>query len=125
MITNSPLRYPGGKSCMLPLISSLFHENRLERPDYAEPYAGGCGLALGLLYGGYVDHIHLNDIDPGIWAFWHAVLEKCDELIALVEKVPVTVEEWHHQIYIASIGNINDPVSLGFSTFFLNRTNRS
>lgn len=125
MKRHSPLRYPGGKSCMLALIASLIRKNRLVRPDYAEPYAGGCGLALGLLYGGYVDHVHLNDIDPGIWSFWHAVLEECDELVDLVEKVPITVEEWHRQKHIASAGDVDDPVSLGFATFFLNRTNRS
>lgn len=110
---------------MLPLVAGLFRENRLLRPDYAEPYAGGCGLALGLLYGGYVNHIHLNDIDPGIWSFWHSVLYKCDELIDLVENVPVTIDEWHRQKHIASVGDESDPVSLGFATFFLNRTNRS
>lgn len=125
MKTHSPLRYPGGKSCILTLVANLIRENRLVLPDYAEPYAGGCGLALGLLYGGYVDHVHLNDIDPGIWAFWHAVLEECDELVSLVENVPVTVEEWHRQKHIVSAGDVDDPVSLGFATFFLNRTNRS
>lgn len=110
---------------MLALVADLFRENRLVRPDYAEPYAGGCGLALGLLYGGYVDQVHLNDIDHGIWSFWHAVLEGCDELVDLVENVPVTVEEWHRQKRIASAGDADDPVALGFATFFLNRTNRS
>ena len=125
MRTHSPLRYPGGKSCMLALVASLIRENRLVRPDYAEPYAGGFGLALGLLYGGYVDHVHLNDVDPGIWSFWHAVLEECDELVDLVENVHVTVEEWHRQKRIVSEGDTGDPVALGFATFFLNRTNRS
>lgn len=110
---------------MLGLVVELIRENRLIRPDYAEPFAGGCGLALGLLYGGHVDHVHLNDIDPGIWSFWYSVLEECNELINLVERIPITVEEWHKQKHIASQGNVEDPVSLGFATFFLNRTNRS
>lgn len=110
---------------MLALIASIIRENRLVRPDYAEPYAGGCGLALALLYGGFVDHIHLNDIDPGIWSFWYSVLEHCNELLDLVQNVPITVEEWHRQKSIASEGNVHDPLSLGFATFFLNRTNRS
>ena len=110
---------------MVALVASLIRENQLVRPDYAEPYAGGCGLALGLLYGGYVDHVHLNDIDPGIWAFWYSVLHECEELVALVKRVPVTIEEWHRQKHIVSCGDVDDPVSLGFATFFLNRTNRS
>ena len=110
---------------MLTLVARLIRENRLVRPDYAEPYAGGCGLALALLYGGYVNHIHLNDIDPGIWSFWYSVLEHTNELLELVQNIPVTVEEWHRQKLIVSAENLDDPVSLGFATFFLNRTNRS
>jgi DNA adenine methylase len=125
MTIYSPLRYPGGKTCMLELVSSIIKENRLIRPDYAEPYAGGCGLALALLYGGYVDHIHLNDIDHGIWSFWYSVLEHNSDFIELVKNIPVTVKEWHRQKRIASEENLDNPVSLGFATFFLNRTNRS
>ena len=53
----SPLRYPGGKTTLYPLVSSVLRANKLERAPYAEPYAGGCGLALALLYEGHVsDH---------------------------------------------------------------------
>ena len=125
MRTDSPLRYPGGKSAMTNLVAKLLRENRLHRPDYAEPYAGGSGLALGLLFGGFVDHIHLNDIDPGIWSFWHSVLENCDALVEMIESVPVTVSEWQRQRTIVSdVGNY-DSLTLGFATFYLNRTNRS
>ncbi len=50
-------------------VVALLRENRLERGHYAEPYAGGCGLALSLLFDGYVSDIHINDIDRAIWAF--------------------------------------------------------
>lgn len=110
---------------MIDSVVSMLRINRYYRPDYAEPYAGGCGLALGLLYGGFVNHVHLNDIDPGIWSFWHSVLEECDELIELIENTPVTVSEWRKQKQIVAESNTEQPVSLGFATFFLNRTNRS
>ncbi len=121
----SPLRYPGGKSCLYPLVSKILKENRLERRHYAEPYAGGCGLALSLLYEGHVSDIHINDIDPSIWAFWKCVLDYPDELIYRIRKTPVTIEEWHAQKEIHLSMKEDDPVSLGFATFFLNRTNRS
>jgi DNA adenine methylase len=121
----SPLRYPGGKSRLLGLTALLLRLNDLERGHYAEPYAGGCGLALSLLYDGYVADIHINDIDPAIWAFWHSALHEADALVSLVEKVPVTVDEWHKQRNTYFRGDESDPVSLGFSAFFLNRTNRS
>ena len=47
----SPLRYPGGKTSMLDFVATTLRLNSLERGHYAEPYAGGCGPALSLLYG--------------------------------------------------------------------------
>lgn len=123
--SQSPLRYPGGKTCLLSLLTGVLKANNLERGDYAEPYAGGCGLALALLYGGYVRDIHLNDLDPSIWSFWKAVLDYPEELIAKITKTPVTMEEWYKQRDIQLAEDMTDVVELGFATFFLNRTNRS
>jgi DNA adenine methylase len=95
---------------------------RLER--YAEPYAGGAGAALRLLFDEYVEEIVLNDLDPGVASFWRAVLTRTDELMALVRTCPLTIAEWHrqHEIYLKRSG---DDLELGFATFYLNRTNRS
>lgn len=123
--TASPLRYPGGKSCLLPLTSAILRMNQLERSHYVEPYAGGCGLALELLYGGYVGDIHINDIDPSIWAFWHCVLNETDALVEKVLATPVTIEEWLKQREFLRSNITSDTLALGFCAFFLNRTNRS
>jgi len=121
----SPLRYPGGKSCLLVLVAEILRRNKLERGHYVEPYAGGCGLAFSLLYGGYVSDIHINDLDFSIWSFWKSVLENTDAMVELIQTTPVTVDEWHHQKEIHDSSNASDVLRLGFSTFFLNRTNRS
>ncbi len=117
----SPLRYPGGKSALLELTTSILRLNGLERGHYAEPYAGGCGLALALLYGGFVADIHINDIDPSIWAFWHCVLNENEAFVEKVQRTPVTVEEWRKQRNTHREGDASDKLSLGFSAFFLNR----
>ena len=121
----SPLRYPGGKAFLYPLVSDLLRANALTRRHYAEPFAGGCGLALKLLYGGHVSDIHINDLDRGIWAFWSSVLHHTSELIDLIMCTPITVEEWDRQRAIYSQNSTQDTLELGFSTLFLNRTNRS
>jgi len=121
----SPLRYPGGKACLLDLTSAVLRLNDLERGHYAEPFAGGCGLALELLYGGFVSDIHINDIDRAIWSFWHCVLDETEALIEKIVRTPVTIDEWLKQREINRDENIDDPLSLGFAAFFLNRTNRS
>lgn len=82
-------------------------------------------MALSLLYGGFVAEIHINDIDPAVWSFWHCVLNQTDALIGMVEATPVTVDEWRRQRAINKAGDAGNPLALGFSAFFLNRTNRS
>lgn len=123
-LATSPLRYPGGKTCLFRPVSEILRTNNLDRGHYAEPYAGGCGLALALLYDGVVSDIHINDIDPAIWAFWNSVLEDTEDFISLMDKTPITLKEWRRQQKILRECS-SDSLSLGFAAFFLNRTNRS
>lgn len=125
MRTSSPLRYPGGKTCILNLMKRIIDSNFLTSPDYAEPFSGGSGLGLALLFSGYVNKIHINDIDRGIWSFWYSILKTPEDFIKLIEKTPVTITEWYKQKEIASNKFKNNPLDLGFAVFFLNRTNRS
>lgn len=120
---NSPLRYPGGKAPLYDLTAKVLRLNGLELGHYAEPYAGGCGLALSLLFGGHAADVHLNDVDRSVWAFWHCVLNETDKLVALIQHTPVTIDEWLIQRDIHRTST--DTLKLGFAAFFLNRTNRS
>lgn len=122
---SSPLRYPGGKGSMLPLATQLIRLNNWRGGEYAEPYAGGAGLALNLLYSGNVNELHLNDIDPSIWSFWSAILDHTEDFIELMHTTPVTLDEWANQKTIQSEQLTTDIVKLGFAAFFLNRVNRS
>jgi len=90
--------------------------------SYAEPYAGGAGLALRLLLEGYVDHIHLNDFDSSIYAFWKTVIERPDDFCDWINEVPVNVESWRHYKALQHSSNLFE---LAQSTFYLNRTNVS
>ena len=110
---------------MLELTGQILRMNELHKGHYAEPYAGGGGLALALLFGGHVAEVHLNDIDPSIWAFWHCVLNRTDELIDKILDTPITIKEWHYQRNIYLSQNKRHHLPLGFAAFFLNRTNRS
>ena len=121
----SPLRFPGGKTSLYPVVASILQSNGLKRRHYAEPFAGGCGLALALLYGGHVSDIHINDIDASIWAFWHSVLHHTEEVVDKIAHTPITLEEWQRQRAIYLLQDCEDSLALGFSAFFLNRTNRS
>lgn len=124
-VTDTPLRYPGGKSQLIPFVIELLKENNLFYGEYAEPFAGGAGIAMKLLLDGYVDRIYLNDIDPAIYSFWRSVLHHTNELCELIEQTEITIEEWHKQRQIYAERDFTKDIKLGFATLFLNRTNRS
>jgi len=121
--TNTPLRYPGGKTQLSPLVSEILRSNDLLRGIYAEPFAGGAGVAWRLLLSGHVSEVWLNDIDLGIHSFWKSVLQHADDLCELIETTPITMEEWHKQRSILEESRAT--LKIAFATLFLNRTNRS
>lgn len=121
----SPLRYPGGKNCIFPFVSSIFYENQLIGSSYAEPYAGGAGLALRLLFEGYVNNIYINDLDKSIYSFWYTILNRPDEFSEWIRGVKVTVRNWNRYKEIQTHSEEADSFELAQSTFFLNRTNVS
>lgn len=121
----SPLRYPGGKAKLFDFFVGIIKENQLLGCHYCEPYAGGAGLALKLLSGGFVDRVSLNDIDEAVWAFWFSAFEFNQELCKLISNANLTIDEWYRQSEIWRTKDLSDPLALGFATFFLNRTNRS
>ena len=123
--TPSPLRYPGGKTSIFKMVSAIIEDNGLERGHYAEPYAGGAGLALSLLFKGCVHELHLNDLDRSIWSIWHTIINDSSNFIEKIEETPITMEEWHKQRAIQEDKHISSTFDLAFSSFFLNRTNRS
>ena len=121
----SPLRYPGGKNCIFPFMSKFFYENDLVGIAYAEPYAGGAGLALHLLIEGYVSKIYINDLDPCIYLFWKAILNRTDEFCQWIESVPVNLDTWKYYKNKYKEGVEVDEFEIAKCTFYLNRTNIS
>ncbi|MBL4836855.1 MAG: DNA adenine methylase [Kordiimonadaceae bacterium] len=121
----TPLRYPGGKGRLTNYIRQVLRLNNLVGGSYIEPYAGGAGIAIELLITQQVSHIHLNDLNESIHAFWHAVLHQPEALCRLIFDTSVTMEEWRKQKHILTNASDASALELGFATFFLNRTNRS
>lgn len=122
---NTPLRYPGGKGKLSNFMLNVIDSNNISPIHYAEPYAGGAGLALKLLDLNVAEKIILNDINISVYSFWHSVLHNADLLCSMIENTAVTIDEWHMQKDIINNTSKHDMLTIGFSTFFLNRTNRS
>ncbi len=121
----SPLRYPGGKSCLADFITDLADLNGLTGGVYLELYAGGAGAALNLLFTGVFNRIHINDYDYHIYSMWYSILNHHKSFIKKIEETEISISEWHKQQLIYKSGAKADILDLGFATFFLNRTNRS
>lgn len=92
---------------------------------YVEPYAGGVGAGLSLLVTGQVERVVINDLDPAIYAFWATVQAEPGFLIDRIRHVKLDVEEWRRQREVYLAADVSELASLGFATFYLNRTNRS
>ncbi len=123
----SPLRYPGGKAKMYDSVLRIMADNNICNPTYIEPFAGGAGVALRLLIEGKAETIVINDFDISIYAFWHSVVNRGEELIRMIKKTPITLKERERQMNIQLRKNDMrySLLTIGFSTFYLNRVNVS
>ena len=121
----SPLRYPGGKGKLAKFMAAVVRANDLSDGRYIEPYAGGAGIAWELLITGVVRRVVVNDISLHVSAFWTCALGQTDELCRRIREAPLTVEEWNRQKAVFARPEDSSTLDLGFSCFYLNRTNRS
>jgi DNA adenine methylase len=120
----SPLRYPGGKNKLSKFIAKICVDNNINS-HFVEPYAGGSAVALHLLIEQKVKKVTINDFDRSIYAFWHSALRNTKKLCALIEKTEINIENWKKAKEIQKNKSKEKLLDLGFSTFFLNRTNIS
>ena len=110
---------------MASLLRRIRKLNGLTNRSITEPFAGGAGASLALLFLEDTEEIFINDADRSIYDFWWAVINQSRSFLDLLAKTPVTISEWRRQraIYRAS-GRVSH-LQRGFATFFLNRCNRS
>ncbi len=76
----SPLRYPGGKSRAVKIISPLIPDFK----EFREPFVGG-GSVFVYLKQKYPNRMYwINDLYPNLYHFWKQTQENLDELIKQV-----------------------------------------
>ena len=122
--TYTPLRYPGGKNALAGYLREVIKANGLRDPNYVEPYCGGAGAALNLLFSEVVSDIYLNDIDLAIYSFWRYCISKPEELCDRIDDAQFTINEWdRHRAILGASRRAS--IDLAFSAFYLNRVNRS
>lgn len=125
VIIDSPLRYPGGKSKLVNTVKKIIEYNSLYDCTYVEPYTGGGAVGLKLLFEEYAKKIILNDLDYPIYCFWYSLLNETEKFCSKIRDVKLNLETWEFQKSVLKGQNNYSMFDIGFSVFFLNRTNRS
>lgn len=116
----SPLRYPGGKTWLVPHIRAWLGTSETAMETLAEPFAGGGIVSLTAVMEGLVQQCLMSEIDGEVAAFWQAALHHNDALIANVRAFTPTRESVERIARTTPCGILDR----GFRTLVLNRTRR-
>jgi DNA adenine methylase len=121
----TPLRYPGGKQKLAPFVDEILRANDAVGWNYVEPYAGGAGVAMQLLLADRVRRVYLNDSSPHVYAFWRSILRQPEAFCQRISRCALNIATWRKHREVFRFPGEHDALDLGFSTFYLNRCNRS
>ena len=116
----SPLRYPGGKTWLIPHIRHWLKGIEPRPKLLVEPFAGGGIVSLTAVMEGLVDRCLMVELDRDVAAFWHAALRHGPELCEMVRRFQPTreaVDALSRQVPATVLEH-------GFRTLVLNRTRR-
>lgn len=116
-LVRSPLRYPGSKAFLFDTVRRVVNRDR-----FLEGFAGSAILSLNMRREGKA--IHINDIDPSLYALWKNIKENPSELAEMVLFTPIDI--YTYRKCAAVLKSEKRPtLELAFSVLFLNRTNFS
>jgi DNA adenine methylase len=110
---------------MAGLLAQIRKLNGLGDRSIAEPFAGGAGASLTLLYLEETPEIYINDADPAIHDFWWSLIEQSQSFASMISDVKVDIAEWHYQREVYRSQGRVSRIRRGFAAFYLNRCNRS
>ena len=114
----SPLRYPGGKTWLVPHIREWLHQTKPE--ILVEPFAGGGIVSLTAVMEDLVAHCVMIEVDHDVAAFWRAAFESGSVLQEKILQFEMTIDKLHalEESHPATV------LDHGFRTLVLNRTRR-
>ena len=120
MPQRSPLRYPGGKTWLIPHVRAWLKATGAPHPLIVEPFAGGGIVSLTAVMEGLAKRAFMVEKDPDVAAFWRAALKHGDALMERVRAFTPSREEVERLVRQAP----RNEVEHGFRTLVLNRTRR-
>ena len=116
----SPLRYPGGKTWLIPHIRAWLGRFGTPPELLFEPFAGGGIVSLTAVMEGLATRALMAELDHDVAAFWRAALGSAPPLKERVQQFEPTREA----VNALAARTPRDDVEHGFRTLVLNRTRR-
>ena len=116
----SPLRYPGGKTWLVPEIRKYLAGLDFRPEVFVEPFAGGGISSLTAVMDCYVDRAVLCEKDPDISNLWQCMLDDAEELARRVEGFVATPENVGTVFADAAVSGMD----AAFRTLLRNRVSR-
>ena len=116
----SPLRYPGGKTWLVPEIRKFLAGLDFRPEVFVEPFAGGGIASLTAVMDCYVDRAVLCERDPDISNLWQCMLENAEELARRVEGFAPTPDNVKRVFADAGVSGMD----AAFRTLLRNRVSR-
>ena len=116
----SPLRYPGGKTWLVPEIRKYLAGLDFRPEVFVEPFAGGGIASLTAVMDNYVDRAVLCERDPDISNLWQCMLDDAEGLARRVEGFVATPENVNTVFEDAGVSAMDS----AFRTLLRNRVSR-
>lgn len=125
--TVTPLRYPGGKTWILPYVKEFLRFHTLNLGTIIEPFAGSASVSIGLLKDGLTEFAYICENDPLITSFWKSALDRNDEFIEVIKHLQISMETWYDfkKYFAEDAYKKYDKIELGVAFLFYNRVNYS
>ena len=116
----SPLRYPGGKTWLIPHIRVWLANSGSPKDALIEPFAGGGIVSLTAVMEGLVSRALMVDLDSDVASFWRVALDDPEGLIELIQEFTLS------RAAVQELESLTPQNILehGFRTLVLNRTRR-
>ena len=116
----SPLRYPGGKTWLVPEIRKYLAGLDFRPEVFIEPFAGGGIASLTAVMDCYADRAVLCERDADISNLWQCMLDNAEELARRVEGFVATPENVSTVFADAGVSGMES----AFRTLLRNRVSR-
>ena len=107
----SPLRYPGGKTWLVPHVREWL--SKASADVLIDPFVGGGIVPLTAVMEGSIKRCEMFELDKDVAAFWQDALYHTNAMIRRIQQFQPTLE---------SVTALEQQKSSGFRTLVLNRT---